>query len=170
MARCASGVGACSTGEEPYTLAMVLADSLGTRPWEILASDISSRVLEKAQGGRYPLDGIRGIPEALLNRYCLRGVGSNNGVFMVDRALASRITFTSINLNNALPSVGQFDVIFLRNVMIYFDNQTKSEVVRRLSKHLRPGGYFIVSHSESLNGISDELQLVKPSIYRKPDA
>ncbi len=89
---------------------------------------------------------------------------------MVDRALASRITFTSINLNNALPSVGQFDVIFLRNVMIYFDNQTKSEVVRRLSKHLRPGGYFIVSHSESLNGISDELQLVKPSIYRKPDA
>ncbi len=162
--------GACSTGEEPYTLAMVLADSLGTRPWEILASDISSRVLEKAQGGRYPLDGIRGIPEALLNKYCLRGVGCNNGIFMVDRALASRITFTSINLNNALPSVGQFDAIFLRNVMIYFDNQTKSEVVKRLSKHLKPGGYFIVSHSESLNGISDEVQLVKPSIYRKPAA
>lgn len=162
--------GACSSGEEPYTLAMVLANSLGTRAWEILASDISNRVLEKAQSGRYPLDGVRGIPEALLNKYCLKGVGSNNGLFMVDPALASRITFTPINLNNPLPAVGQFDVIFLRNVMIYFDNQTKSEVVKRLSKHLKPGGYFIISHSESLNGISDDVQLVKPSIYRKPAA
>jgi len=160
--------GACSSGEEPYTLAMVLADSLGARPWEILASDISSRVLEKAQCGRYPLDAIRGIPEALLNKYCLKGVGSNNGIFMIEPTLASRITFNPINLNNPLPAVGQFDVIFLRNVMIYFDNQTKSEVVTRLLKHLKPGGYFIVSHSESLNGISDDVQLVKPSIYRKP--
>jgi len=160
--------GACSSGEEPYTLAMVLADSLGARPWEILASDISSRVLEKAQCGRYPLDAIRGIPEALLNKYCLKGVGSNNGIFMIEPTLASRITFNPINLNNPLPAVGQFDVIFLRNVMIYFDNQTKSEVVTRLLKHLKPGGYFIVSHSESLNGISDDVQLAKPSIYRKP--
>jgi len=160
--------GACSSGEEPYTLAMVLADSLGARPWEILASDISSRVLEKAQCGRYPLDAIRGIPEALLNKYCLKGVGSNNGIFMIEPTLASRITFNPINLNNPLPAVGQFDVIFLRNVMIYFDNQTKSEVVTRLLKHLKPGGYFIVSHSKSLNGISDDVQLVKPSIYRKP--
>lgn len=159
--------GACSSGEEPYTLAMVLADSLGARPWEILASDISSRVLEKAQCGRYPLDAIRGIPEALLNKHCLKGVGSNNGIFMIEPTLASRITFNPINLNNPLPAVGQFDVIFLRNVMIYFDNQTKSEVVARLLKHLKPGGYFIVSHSESLNGISDDVQLVKPSIYRK---
>lgn len=160
--------GACSSGEEPYTLAMVLADSLGARPWEILASDISSRVLEKAQCARYPLEGTKGIPQPLLNKYCLKGTGSNHGVFMIEPSLTSRITFAPINLNNPLPPVGQFDVIFLRNVMIYFDNQTKSEVVKRLLKHLKPGGYFIVSHSESLNGISDEVQLVKPSIYRKP--
>ena len=159
--------GACSSGEEPYTLAMVLADSLGARPWEILASDISSRVLEKARCGRYSLDALRGIPEVLLNKYCLKGVGSNNGIFMIEPTLASRITFNPINLNNPLPAVGRFDVIFLRNVMIYFDNQTKCEVVTRLLKHLKPGGYFIVSHSESLNGISDDVQLVKPSIYRK---
>ncbi|MGY2199399.1 CheR family methyltransferase [Pseudomonas gingeri] len=162
--------GACSTGEEPFTLAMVLADSLGARPWEILASDISARVLDKARTGRYPLDAIKGIPDALLNKYCLKGVGSNTGVFMVDPALASRIEFTSINLNNPLPAVGQFDVIFLRNVMIYFDNQTKSQVVQRLLKHLKPGGYFVISHSESLNGITDDVQLVKPSIYRKAHA
>ena len=162
--------GACSTGEEPYTLAMVLADSLGARPWEILASDISSRVLDKARSGRYPLDAIKGIPEALLNKYCLKGVGSNSGIFMVDQALASRIDFMALNLNNPVPAVGQFDVIFLRNVMIYFDNQTKSQVVQRLLKHLKPGGYFVISHSESLNGITDDVQLVKPSIYRKPAA
>ncbi|UVH52498.1 protein-glutamate O-methyltransferase CheR [Pseudomonas sp. CBSPBW29] len=162
--------GACSTGEEPYTLAMVLADSLVGRPWEIVASDISSRVLDKARQGRYPLDGIRGIPEALLKKYCLKGVGSNHGCFMVEPALASRIDFQSINLNNPLPKLGLFDVIFLRNVMIYFDNETKVQVVKRLLSHLKPGGYFMVSHSESLNGITDELRLIKPSIYRRPHA
>ncbi|QZI68425.1 protein-glutamate O-methyltransferase CheR [Pseudomonas protegens] len=162
--------GACSTGEEPYTLAMILGSSLGARPWEILASDISSRVLDKARAGRYPLDAIKGIPPALLNRFCLKGVGSNHGVFIIEPTLASRISFMPINLNNPLPAVGQFDVIFLRNVMIYFDNQTKTQVVQRLLGHLRPGGYFVISHSESLNGITDELQLVRPSIYRKPGA
>ena len=162
--------GACSTGEEPYTLAMVLADNLAGRPWEIVASDISSRVLDKARLGRYPLDGTRGIPEALLHKYCLKGVGTNHGCFMVEPALASRIDFQAINLNNPLPKLGMFDVIFLRNVMIYFDNDTKVQVVKRLVSHLKPGGYFIVSHSESLNGITDELRLVKPSIYRRPHA
>ncbi|MDP9528846.1 CheR family methyltransferase [Pseudomonas protegens] len=160
--------GACSSGEEPYTLAMVLSSSLGTRPWEILASDISSRVLDKARAGRYPLDATKGIPQALLKRFCLKGVGSNHGIFIIEPSLASRISFMPINLNNPLPAVGLFDVIFLRNVMIYFDNQTKTQVVQRLLGHLRPGGYFVISHSESLNGITEELQLVRPSIYRKP--
>jgi chemotaxis protein methyltransferase CheR len=162
--------GACSSGEEPYTLAMVLADNLAGRPWEILASDISSRVLDKAREGRYPLEAIRGIPEALLNKYCLKGVGANHGCFIVEPALASRIDFQAINLNNPLPKLGMFDVIFLRNVMIYFDSDTKVQVVKRLVSHLKPGGYFLVSHSESLNGVTDELRLVKPSIYRRPHA
>lgn len=78
--------------------------------------------------------------------------------------------FRQINLNNTLPDVGVFDVIFLRNVMIYFDADTKRQVVQRLCARLRPGGYFLVSHSESLNGISEELQSVRPSIYRRPHA
>ena len=78
--------------------------------------------------------------------------------------------FQQINLNAALPDLGEFEVIFLRNVMIYFDLETKRQVVRRMLPLLRPGGYFIVSHSESLNGVSDELKVVSPSIYRKPHA
>lgn len=159
---------ACSSGEEPYTLAMTLAETLGDRPWEIVASDISTRVLEKARAGLYPVSEEDSIPKALLHRYCLRGVGRHEGVFMVDPVLRERIQFRQINLNVPLPSLGEFDVIFLRNVMIYFTQETKREVTRRLLSVLRPGGWLIVSHSENLNGITNDVKSVRPSIYRKP--
>ncbi len=159
---------ASSSGEEPYTLAMTLADSLGSTPWEIIASDISMRVLEKARTGHYSMDRTEGIPKHLLSKYCLKGTGAQEGTFLIERTLRSRVQFMQINLNNALPRMGEFDVIFLRNVMIYFDMDTKREVVARMLPHLKSGGYFFVSHSESLNGINDSLKLVKPSIYRKP--
>lgn len=88
---------------------------------------------------------------------------------LVERELRQRVRFSQINLNANLPGdLGEFDVIFLRNVMIYFDQETKRKVVARLIPRLKPGGYFIVSHSESLNGISDALKLISPSIYQKP--
>jgi chemotaxis protein methyltransferase CheR len=149
---------ASSSGEEPYSLAMTLAESLGTTPWEIIGSDISSQVLAKARAGHYPL----------LHKYCLKGIGNQHGTFLVDRGLRNRVNFIQVNLNEALPELGEFDVIFLRNVMIYFDQETKIKVVARLLPRLKSGGYFIVSHSESLNGVSDALKLVAPSIYRKP--
>ncbi len=158
---------ACSSGEEPYTLAMVLADALGSRPWEILASDISSRVLAKAQTGQYSMERAERIPQANLKAYCLRGIGSQEGTFLIDPALRRRIRFTSLNLNESLPNVGLFDVIFLRNVMIYFNTETKQQVVSRLLTVLKPGGYFIISHSETLHGITDQLTMVQSSIYRK---
>lgn len=161
---------ACSSGEEPYTLALLLADAVAARPWEILASDISTRILDKARAGLYPLEDAEGIPGNLRQRFCLRGTGRNEGLFTLDPALKRRVQFRQINLNNTLPDVGVFDVIFLRNVMIYFDADTKRQVVQRLCARLRPGGYFLVSHSESLNGISEELQSVRPSIYRRPHA
>ncbi|MGE8500367.1 MAG: CheR family methyltransferase [Pseudomonas sp.] len=160
--------GACSSGEEPYTLAMVLAEGLGDRRWEVLASDISLRILDEARSATYTLAEAENIPSALLRKHCLKGVGANSGRFMVDPALGKRVQFRQINLNVPLPDVGMFDVIFLRNVMIYFDMDTKRQVVQRMLGHLRPGGYFIISHSESLNGVTDALKLVKPSIYRKP--
>ncbi len=87
---------------------------------------------------------------------------------LLDKAIRDSIRFEQINLNATLPDVGVFDVIFLRNVMIYFSVETKRQVVSRLMGKLRPGGYFIISHSESLHGVTESLQMVKPSIYRKP--
>ena len=162
--------GACSSGEEPYSIAMTLAEALGKRSWELLASDISTRVLDKARSGLYRLADAEDIPRALLNKYCLKGVGEHAGSLLIDPGLRSRIRFAQINLNVPLPELGEFEVIFLRNVMIYFDLETKRQVVRRMLPLLRPGGYFIVSHSESLNGITDALKVVTPSIYRKPHA
>jgi chemotaxis protein methyltransferase CheR len=159
---------ASSSGEEPYTLAMTLAEGLVSTPWEIVASDISTRVLEKARAGHYPLERAHNIPKHLLSRHCLKGTGSQEGTFLIERTLRSRVQFMQINLNNALPRIGEFDVIFLRNVMIYFDMDTKREVVARMLPLLKPGGYFIVSHSESLNGITENLKIITPSIYRKP--
>ena len=159
---------ASSTGEEPYSLAMTLADGLCCTSWEIVASDISTRVLNKARTGQYDMDRAHNIPQSLLAKHCLKGTGTEEGTFMVERNLRSHMQFMRINLNTTLPNMGEFDVIFLRNVMIYFDRETKRQVVARILPFLKSGGYFIVSHSESLNGITDILKLVSPSIYRKP--
>jgi chemotaxis protein methyltransferase CheR len=159
--------GACSTGEEPYTLAMVLAEALGHMRFEILASDISSRVLSTAKQALYPLEEADNIPKHLRARHCLKGIGSQQGWFLVDQPIRDKVQFESINLNARLPDIGPFDVIFLRNVMIYFSIETKREVVGRMLPLLKPGGHFIISHSESLHGVTDQLQMVKPSIYCK---
>jgi len=159
---------ASSSGEEPYSLAMVLADVLGDGLWEVLGSDISARVLEKARRGHYSLDRTEGLPFHYRSRYCLKGVGSYEGTLLVDRSIRSRVQFMQVNLIEPLPKLGEFDVIFLRNVMIYFDLETKRAVVARLLPLLRSGGYFFVSHSETLHGINDTLRIVAPSVYRKP--
>jgi chemotaxis protein methyltransferase CheR len=158
---------ASSSGQEPYSIAMVLADRLGSQ-WEMVASDISTRVLEKARGGHYPLEQAKHIPQNYLSSYCLKGVGSQSGTFLIERSLRSRIDFKQINLNTTLPQIGEFDLVFLRNVMIYFDTETKRQVVRRIVSQLKPGGYLLIGHSESLNGVVDGLQAVMPAVYRKP--
>lgn len=159
---------ACSSGEEVYTLAMLTADILGDGPWEVIGSDISSRVLEKARKGHYSMERTEGIPQAYLRRFCLKGIGSQQGTFMIDAPLRERVRFMSVNLIGPMPRLGLFHVIFLRNVMIYFDQKTKTQIVARMLPLLRPGGYFIVSHSESMAGVNDTLEAVRPSIYRKP--
>lgn len=159
---------ACSSGEEPYSIAMVLADRLGSGPWEVLGSDISRRILEKARLGHYPMERARHIPKDHLTRYCLKGVGSQKGTFLIDTPLKSRMRFIQINLNGPLPKIGEFDAIFLRNVMIYFDLAAKRRIVARLIQTLKPGGHFIVGHAETLNGVDETLKPVAPTIYRKP--
>ena len=160
---------ASSSGEESYTLAMVLAENLPNSPWEIVGSDISTRVLEKASIGHYSLDRTSGIPPGYLAKYCLKGVRSQAGTFLIAPELRKRTSFLQINLMHPVKAnIGEFDVIFLRNVMIYFDLPTKAMVVRNLLPRLRSGGHLIIGHSETLNGICDEVEVVRPTIYRKP--
>lgn len=158
---------ACSSGEEPYSIAMLLADHLGMQGWEILASDINQQVLERATSGLYPLTRAEPIAREQLKRYCLRGTGSAEGQFMIGPELRQHIGFRRINLINPLPEVGSFDVIFLRNVMIYFDVDTKRKVVESLAEKLAPGGHLFTGHSESLHGVTTLLTSVRPATYRK---
>jgi chemotaxis protein methyltransferase CheR len=158
---------ASSSGEEAYSAAMVLDDALHGKPWEIVASDISMRVLQRAATGHYQAERTQHIPPAFLKRYCLRGIERQQGTLLVTKALRSRVQFHQVNLNETLPDVGQFDVIFLRNVMIYFSGDTKRDVVARVLRQLKPGGLFLIGHSESLNDISSSVRMVSPSIYRK---
>lgn len=159
---------ASSTGEEAYSMAMVLADALPHQPWEVIASDISTRVLQRARIGHYPLERARHIPQPYLKRFCLKGIESQDGTLLVSRDLRQRVSFTQVNLNETLPKLGTFDVVFLRNVMIYFNGDTKRQVVARILATLNPGGHFCIGHSETLNDISDAVVQVAPSIYRKP--
>ena len=160
--------GACSSGEEPYTIAMVLAEHLPGTQWEVFASDISMTVLARAQTGLYPLERTTGIPKEYLRKYCMKGVRSQEGKLLVSPDLRQRVRFGQVNLTEAITGVGEFDVIFLRNVMIYFDGDTKRKVVENMLPSLKPGGHFIVGHSESLNGITDRLRALRPTIYQKP--
>ena len=158
---------ASSSGEEAYSLAMLLAERRGLQGWEILASDISRRVLARAQRGLYPLERTRNIPPEYLRSYCLKGVGPQQGRVLVDRCLRERVSFHAVNLNEALPEIGRFRLVLLRNVLIYFDKVTKAQVVERVVERLEPGGVLIIGQAETLHGVSSELAMMQPSVYRK---
>ncbi|HZH57094.1 CheR family methyltransferase [Yanghanlia caeni] len=159
---------ASASGEEAYSIAMVLHDTLGDAPWRVLGSDVSQRVLRSARRGMYPLSRCEHIPQPYLKRYCLRGVDEYTGQLLVERSLRERVSFVSMNLTRLPDTLGQFDVIFLRNVIIYFDLPTKIRVLESVLRYLRPGGYLITGHSESLHGVCVPLEAVASAIYRKP--
>jgi chemotaxis protein methyltransferase CheR len=158
---------ASSSGEEPYTIAMLLAECMGNDPWEVIASDLSTKVLKQAQSGCYNMQRASEIPRPYLTKYCLRGTGDHEGELLIARELRQRVRFMQVNLTKPYPDLGQFDVIFLRNVMIYFDVPTKKQITDQMYPLLREDGYFIISHSESLNGVSDKYSAEAPSIYKK---
>jgi len=160
---------ASSTGEESYSIGMILAEGLGIRKWEIFGSDVNTDVLESARKGVYLMDRLDNMDQRYLNKYCLKGVRSQEGYFRVDEKIRKRVSFDQINLKTPLPkNLGKFDVIFLRNVLIYFDTATKQDIVQRVISALKPGGYFFISHSETLHSIKTELSMIMPSIYQKP--
>ncbi len=163
---------ACSTGEEPYTIAISVLDALGNaaRPQlRIVATDISSKALAEARRGVYPAAKVENLSPAWLRSYFLRGDGQWKGWYRVKPEVARAIEFRRLNLIEQAPLNELFRVIFCRNVMIYFDKPTQQKLVERLSAHLEPGGYLFIGHSESLTGIQHPLSYVRPTVYRKGD-
>lgn len=147
---------ACSTGEEPYSLAMILrAHFPASEGWhvEVIASDLSTKVLAQAREGLWPIECAEEIPIAYRRAYMLKGVRGEEGKMRAQPSLRSLIDFRQINLNDAqYPVDGTFDLIFCRNVMIYFNRDTRTEVVDRLTRHLAPQGMLFLGHSETLHG------------------
>jgi chemotaxis protein methyltransferase CheR len=162
---------ACSSGEEPYSLAILLAEHLapaGADAWQIEASDISTRVLDIADKGVYETDRLAGVKPDWLRRYFQKGLREWQGHFRVKPELRERIRFHQLNLlENNYPFTKPFHVIFCRNVMIYFDRPTQEALVGNLAERLVPGGYLMVGHSESLSGIKHSLRSLQPAIYLK---
>ena len=158
---------ACSTGEEVWTLAMILNEVRPQRRISIAATDISNKALHAAQAAEYTPDRCQGIPAAWLSRYFVPGKGPVK-TYCVAPRIRAQASFRRINLVETFSWGRQFPVIFCRNVMIYFDRQTQEQVVGRLAAMLEPGGYLFVGHAESLTRITHSLDYVLPAVYRKP--
>lgn len=162
---------ACSTGEEPYTIAITLYEAVQVpAQWEfhILASDLSTRVLAKAAAGIYDSERVADVPEDVVRRHFLRGRGNSTGLVKVKSHLASIIRFRRINLmDEPFPIKTPLDLIFCRNVMIYFDRPTQEKLVNRFHRYLKPGGYLFIGHSESLQWVQHPFKSLAPTIYQK---
>ena len=160
---------ACSSGEEPYSIAMTLAGALPAWPWQIEATDISRRILARAAAAIYPEESVGRLAPGVVTAHFQRGFGPQEGYYRVKPALRERVAFHHLNLLEGEPRFRDpFQVIFCRNVMIYFDRPTQEELVARLARRLVPGGYLLVGHSESLTHIRHGLRLLHPAVYQRP--
>ena len=159
----------CSTGEEPYSVAMLLMKHFpADQGWEVevLATDICTRVLEKAREAVYPLEKAKEIPPEFLRAYMLKGRGDQKGMMKVNPDLHRLVRFARVNLHaDSYPIVGTFDLIFCRNVLIYFNQKSKEKVIGGILRHLNPTGLLIVGHSEHLGTVSPRLKTVAPTMY-----
>jgi chemotaxis protein methyltransferase CheR len=161
---------ACASGEEPYSIAFYLAEYYPLQEgwdWHILATDISTKALTKAQRGIYAEERLSAIPAEWQRRYFQRGCRGAEGFYRIKPQLTERISFQQINLVEDINVSEMFPVIFCRNVMIYFDRPTQQQLVQRLSRSLLPKGYLLVGHAESLMGMSIPVRCRQPSIYQK---
>ena len=161
----------CSSGEEPYTIAITLREFFKDKSgWDIkiLATDLDTEMLDKARKGIYTEQIVHPVPTQYLHRYFKKGVGSNQGLFLVKDELKEMVIFRRHNLvSEPLLIKSPFDIIFCRNVIIYFDDATKGSVIRRFHGALKSGGYLFLGHSESLMGSESRFKLISNSTYRK---
>jgi len=161
----------CSTGEEPYTLAMVLSEyALQNRPFrfEIMATDISVRVLQSAKLAIYDIERVAPVPDAMKRKYLLKSRDNSKKVVRIVPELRELVQFRHVNVMDADFGIREpLDMIFCRNVIIYFDRETQERLLRKFCSHLAPGGYVYMGHSETLNGMNLPLTSVAPTTYRK---
>ena len=164
---------ACSTGEEPYSIAMTLLDGLAQgEQWDlrILATDIDTDVLGRARRAVYPLEAVARVPQNRLRRFFLRGVGPLQGSVRVHANVRDLVVFRRLNLQDATwPIRASFDLIFCRNVLMYFDRPTQAHLVARLERMLAPHGLLVLGHAENLLGLGTDMQRVTSTIYRHPE-
>jgi chemotaxis protein methyltransferase CheR len=160
----------CSSGEEPYTAAMVLEPLLKSRDWKILATDISTRVLSRAAEAIYTDEEVGPIPDAVRARFLEpSGAADGQARYAIARRLRERVVFHRLNLaNRPYPMTGPLDAVFCRNVMIYFDRPMRAGLVGQIERLLRSGAHLFIGHSETLNGIDTRLRSERPSVYRLP--
>ncbi len=164
---------ACSTGEEPYTLAMVLGEYALTHPgfrFRILATDVSTTVLAKAKLGVYNLEALRPVPRILQRKYFMRGRDPESEVVRVVPELRRLVEFRRLNfMDEDFRMAEKADVIFCRNVLIYFDRPTQEKILQKLTRYLSPAGYVFVGHAETLHEMDIPLVAAAPTLYRKAD-
>ncbi|WP_088279588.1 protein-glutamate O-methyltransferase CheR [Ideonella sp. A 288] len=158
---------ASSSGEEAFSIAMVLAEHIGPRGWEVVGTDLSTAMVDSARRALFPIDRVRDTPTALVKKYCLRGQGDYQGQVLMAKELRQNMRFDQANLTEALPDIGLFDVIFLRNVLIYFDPPSKAKIVRRVIEKLKPGALLFTGHAESLSGQDVGLRASRPAVYER---
>ena len=157
--------GASSSGEEAYSAAMLMADKLGKSAWRIIGTDLSTAMVESAQRGLYTMERARMVPPDYLKRFCLKGSGPHAGELLMARELRERVRFQQANLMQTLPALPLFDVIFLRNVLIYFDNDAKAQIVRRVLTQLKPDGVLYTGHAESLSTLALPVRVLATAIH-----
>jgi len=161
---------ACSSGEEPYTIAMVMEEPLAQYPgwtYRIMATDISTKVLAQAQRGVYPVDRVSKVPAPYLRRYFQKGVGRSTGYVRIKEFLRKKVQFERFNLMHPFPWQEAIDVIFCRNVMIYFNRETQQELVNKFYTALKRGGYLFIGHSESISSLKHAFVQVDATAYQK---
>ncbi|MDO6384789.1 MULTISPECIES: protein-glutamate O-methyltransferase CheR [unclassified Uliginosibacterium] len=158
---------ACSSGEETWSLAMQLAEHFGLHGWELTGSDISTQVLEHAARGLYPLERLQNMPEHTLHRWCRKGLERYHGQFLIAPALRQRVRFQQHNLLEPASALGEFDVVFLRNVLIYFDAPRRSRILAHVVARLQPGGYLYLGESETLTALPAGMQQTGTAVFRR---
>jgi chemotaxis protein methyltransferase CheR len=161
---------ACSTGEEPYTIGFYLSEHYPLASgwdWRVTGSDISTKVLGRAESALYAENRVNTVSREWLRKFFQKGNGQWDGYYRVKRCVTERVAFRQINLIEDYAHAQPFEIIFCRNVMIYFDRPTQEQLVNKLCRFLKPNGYLFIGHSESLNGLNVPLRCLRPSVYQR---